>query len=113
MAIHVYTDDARGLLDALYALIDEGYIQTWGYDWEGDFTHADQWRYGAWLIPDAKSNELTLNILVSRDVRGAISTEVYALYHGRFIETLLAYVKDRFDRILCSALPEPADWIGS
>jgi len=64
MAIHVNTDDSQGLLDSIYAAIDEGSIETWAYDDDMDFFHdtADgQWKGEAWLHPTVGKGVLVLN----------------------------------------------------
>ena len=91
MAIQVNTDNPQGLLDSIYAAIDEGSIETWAYDEDKDFFHNTsdgQWEGEAWLRPTVASDALVLNIV--RPTEG-LSKEAYAVYHGRFIEMLLAH----------------------
>lgn len=108
MAIHFYTSQPREVLDRLRSLIDEGKIKTWSYDKDGDFTHtAQQWRYKAWLRPQVLSGELALFILPPKEQ--GISTEIYAIYHGRFVETALAHVDRLFASARASAMPELGD----
>jgi hypothetical protein len=95
MAILFRTTNASGLLTAFKKAIDEGRVVTWAYDQDGDFTHtAEQWRNAAWLRPKSIPEGLAVNILCPKN--RAISTEVYAIYHGRFIESLLAHYDSLF-----------------
>jgi hypothetical protein len=108
MAVVVITDDARGLLHAIRTAIDESRIETWSYDKDGDFTHtAEQWKQCAWLRPLLKEDRLVLNIIPPR--RRAISTRVYGIYHGRFIEMLLCHFDGRFMKAWATANPTDGD----
>lgn len=96
MAIQVKTADPQGLLDAIYEEIDEGQIETWTYDEDGDFIHDTpdgQWVGKAWLHPVPGAAILTLNTIAPTE---GLSDEAYAVYHGRFIEMLLAHFDDEF-----------------
>src|SRR5664279_1489023 len=110
MAVRVYTDDPQGLLDAVYQAIDEGTIVTWAYDDDGDFTHttaSEQWEGQAWLTPIPQSGCLLLNILGAANVE--TSKEIYAVYHGRFIEMLLVHFDEGFSRADATAQPIAGD----
>ena len=96
MAITVEAADSKGLLAAIYGAIDDGQVETWTYDEDGDFVHhtADQqWEGQAWLTPSLKPGVLTLNTVPPKT---GISGEAYAVYHGRFIEMAIEHVSDRF-----------------
>lgn len=112
MAIEVITDDATGLLTAIYAGINSREIETWVYESEdGCFTHAaPQWQYQAWLTPEAEEKILRLSILAPEE--RPISVEAYAVYHARFTEMLLAHFDNRISHICVSALPERGDDVG-
>ena len=98
MAVIVKTDGPSGLLKAIKDGIDKGSIETWSYDQQGDFTHTpDQWKNKAWLRPQIYQGELRLGILKPQGVN--MSTVVYGVYHGRFIEMLLSH----FDKSFLSA----------
>jgi hypothetical protein len=88
--IILHTNTPRELLQAIKSSIDKNRIETWAYDKEGDLTHtAAQWRQKAWLRPSIKNNSLTLNIIWPK---GQLRPqEVYAIYHGRFIEMVIAH----------------------
>ncbi len=109
MAITVATDDPRGLLDAIKASIKESRIETWQFK-DGYFTHTpEQWRYKAFLKPSIGVQVLTLNIIRPKDAR--VSAEVYAVYHGRFIEMLLAHFDRTFGSASASAIATAEDLV--
>ena len=95
MAIRVTTAQPSSLLAAVKKAIDERKVDTWSYDSDGDFTHTpSQWAKKAWLRPRVQSSGLILNILNPKGV--SLSKEIYGVYHGRFIEMLLAHFDDKF-----------------
>jgi len=98
MAVFVKCDNPRGLLQKIYRAIDDNDVKTWTYDDAGDLTHsAAQWEDRAWLRPRiTEQGNLVLNIVAPQ---GGVSTEVYAVFHGRFVEMLLAH----FDKDIESA----------
>jgi hypothetical protein len=91
MAIYFDTKTPKKLLAAFKKAIDDGHIATWSYDKDGDFTHtAEQWVRRAWLHPEIKEGQtLSMFILAPQDAK--ISSEIYAIYHGRFIESMLRH----------------------
>jgi hypothetical protein len=108
MAINVETSNPQGLLDAIKSKIDQKHIQTWEYDKDGDFTHsAAQWNKRAWLRPSVGLGSLKLTTLPT--VNGNVTTELYAIFHGRFIEMLLAHFDGSFTNAEASAMPMGAD----
>lgn len=95
MAIIVKTDNPSGLLKAIYKAIDDNKVETWIYDSDKDFTHAPaQWKNKAWLRPKVYTGELRFGILKPKN--SGLSKEVYGVYHGRFIEMLLAHFDTDF-----------------
>ena len=95
MAIIVKTSDPAGLLKAIYKAIDDKKVETWSYDSDGDFTHTpEQWRNKAWLRPKVYTGELRFGILKQKNVE--LSTTIYAVYHGRYIEMLLSHFDKSF-----------------
>ncbi|MGD1210105.1 MAG: hypothetical protein ABR973_01955 [Candidatus Acidiferrales bacterium] len=97
MAVRLFTDDPSKALGALKRMIDEGHIDTWRYDSQGDFTHtaaSGQWKNKAWLRPKLCADRLEMNII--RPKNGSVDREVYAVYHGRFIETAVAHIPKLF-----------------
>jgi hypothetical protein len=104
MSVRAFTDDASGLLTRIKKLIDGGHIDTWAYDKDGDFTHTpSQWKNKAWLRPQVKSDMLRMVILNNTKV--TFTREIFAVYHGRFIEMLISHVSDRYTS--ASASPNP------
>ncbi len=102
MAIIIKTNAPSSLLDAIKKEIDEGKIETWSYDSDGDFTHTpEQWKFKAWLRPKIYNGELRFGILKNNKVD--LSTVVYGVYHGRFIEMLLNHFDQKFSTALATA----------
>jgi hypothetical protein len=110
MSVRAFTNSAAALLAKIRKLIDQGHIDTWEYDHEGDFTHTpSQWEGLAWLRPQPQSDKLRLVIVKTEDIPR--TREVFAIYNGRFIEMLIAHVPDKFTSACASANPaddEPA-----
>jgi hypothetical protein len=97
MAVVLLTTDSRALLTQVRALVTQCHIATWSYDADGDFTHTaagGQWKNKAWLRPRILSDRLTMNII--RPETGSVTREVYAVYHGRFLEMAIAHVPRLF-----------------
>lgn len=110
MAIHFQTNDPDKLLASFKDSIDKGRVVTWVYDKDGDFTHTtDQWKNAAWLRPIAKNGELIFSIIKPQSRN--ISAEVYAIYHGRFIESMLVHCDLLFNRVFATALPSDDDHV--
>ena len=102
MAIIVETSDPAGLLKAIYEAINDKKVKTWSYDSDGDFTHTpQQWKDQAWLKPKVYASELRFSIL--KPEVGELQTYIYAAYHGRFIEMLLAHFDDSFTAAIGTA----------
>lgn len=103
MSVRAFTNDSASLLARVKKLIDEGHITTWAYDSDGHFTHtASQWRRKAWFEPQERSDKLRLRIIAPKS---GMTREVFAVYHGRFIEMLIAHVSKK----LTSARATPSD----
>ncbi|MET4138120.1 hypothetical protein [Pedobacter sp. UYP1] len=102
MAIIIETNAPADLLAAIKKEIDEEKIETWSYDADGDFTHTpEQWRYDAWLRPKIYVGELRFGILKNENID--MSTIIYGVYHGRFIEMLLSHFDNKFTDALATA----------
>ncbi len=112
MALHFKTQTPEKLLVAYKKAIDGGHITSWSYDQDGDFTHtAEQWFRKAWLRPRIKEgNELVFYILTPKEIK--LSSVIYAIYHGRFIESMLSHCDTLFVEGYASAMPEAGDIIG-
>lgn len=110
MAIRVFCDQPRALLDDIKASIEDEQITTWKVDGDGDFTHdTDQWRNRAWLRPRILDDRITFNILGAKTK--TMSRATYGVYHGRFIEMLLSHFDKKFDRVTATALATKEDVI--
>lgn len=95
MAIIVKTNNPAGLLRAIRQAIDDSRVETWSYDRDGDFTHTPaQWKSRAWLRPKTYPGELRFGIIKPQHV--TLSTLIYGVYHGRFIEMLLVHFDNSF-----------------
>lgn len=98
MAIIIKTINPSDLLSSIRHEIENKKIVTWSFDNDGDFTHTpEQWIYKAWLRPKIYQGELRFGLVPRKDIK--ISTVVYSVYHGRFIEMLL----DHFDKKFVTA----------
>lgn len=110
MAIHLETDNADKLLSSFKAAIDDGRIATWSYDEDGDFTHtAEQWINMAWLRPIKRGGNLIFIIVKPKN--NNISSIVYAVYHGRFIESMLSHCDTLFNNAVATAMPSDGDLV--
>lgn len=108
MSVRASTNDAAGQLARIKRLIDQGHIDTWAYDKDGDFTHTPpQWANKAWLRPQVKSDVLRFVIIKPEDT--PLTREIFAVYHGRFIEMLIAHVADRVTNACASPNPVSGD----
>ena len=112
MAIYLETKTPNKLHNAFKKAIDDGHIVTWSYDEDGDFTHTpEQWVKKAWLRPKVtKEKRLSLYIVSPREE--TISSEVYAVYHGRFIESMLRHCDSLFTEARTTSMPEGDDSVG-
>jgi hypothetical protein len=111
MALYFITDTPNKLLTAFKKAIDDGHVVTWSYDKDGDFTHTtQQWSGLAWLRPAAEVGRLVMNIIPPKSSK--ISTEVYAIYHGRFIESMLAHCDNLFTVGQATAMAQSGDSLG-
>lgn len=110
MAIIITNSDPSTLLKKIYKAIDDKNVVTWSYDKDKDLTHKTiQWENKAWFNPQVYPNELRFGILGQEGIE--LSTEVYAIYHGRFIEMLLAHFDSEFGHaIATSQKTEPDDF---
>jgi hypothetical protein len=108
MAVIVKTNNPSNLLKLIYKAIDDKKIETWSYDSDGDFTHTpDQWKNKAWLRPKVYTGELRFGILGQKNVK--LSTTIYAVYHGRFIEMLLSHFDKEFSAAGATAVKTEPD----
>lgn len=108
MALYFTTSDSEKLLKVFKEKIDDKSILTWSYDSDGDFTHTvPQWEKLAWLRPRIQSGKLVFYIVCPKDRK--ISVTTYAIYHGRFIESMLSHCDSLFTQGYASAGIEGED----
>jgi len=108
MALRIFTNDPGALLESLRKGIDQGSVDTWSYDADGDFTHTpDQWRDQAWLRPSVQEGTLSFG-LIGRD-NVPMTPALYAIYHARFTEMLLCHFDREFTAITTTAAGDAID----
>jgi hypothetical protein len=111
MAVKTYCNNPQQLLNKIKAGIRAGSIKTWTLDTDGDLTHAtQQWKNKAWFRPSLQQGLLLFNILGPQGA--AMSTEIYAIYHGRLIEMLLAHFDADFTNAAATNYPVSGDFVG-
>lgn len=89
MAIIIQTQNPNQLIKSLNEAILSRSILTWAVDNIGDYTISrDQWRYLAWMRPHIDGDRLIFGIIQSK--RFPMTRELYGVYHGRFVATLLS-----------------------
>lgn len=100
------------LLGIYTSEIDEGHVDTWIRNKDGNFTHKPpQWINAAWLCPVIEPDRLVFNI-VNTPGR-PITKYVYAVYHGRFMESMLAHCDLWFDDAYATGLAQYPDLIAA
>lgn len=106
MAVRAFTDSPSQLLEALKGLLENGDVDGWGLDGDGDL-----YRSGpdviAWMRPKILEDRVAFYILGSK--RYNISTETYAVYHGELIALLLRHFDSKFKTVSATAMPAPGD----
>ena len=108
MAVRVFCKSPGTLLNNIKARINDGSIETWAIDADGDLTHSPvQWKDRAWLRPVLLEDRLVFRIIPPKGKH--ITRAVYGVFHGRFIEMLLRHFDLEFDRAVATALPADGD----
>lgn len=108
MALYFKTNEPQKLLNEFKNAIRDGRVATWSQDADGDFTHIpEQWKNKAWLRPVIETNQLKIIIIKQQDI--TMSSEVYAIYHGRFIESMLVHCDKFFSSAVATALATDED----
>jgi hypothetical protein len=108
MAIYFTTATPKKLLASFKNAIDEELVTDWTYDQDGDFTHTSrQWINKAWLHPEYENECLSFFTLPPKS--GTITQEIYAEYHCRFIESMMAHCFALFSQGIATALPTQKD----
>lgn len=112
MAIFVQTKTPKKLLATYKKAIDDGRASKWSYDSDGDFTHTSpEWTGKAWLRPRIREREALIFYILGPSER-SVSTDVYAVYHGRFMEALLRHCDGLFSGARITSMPDDGDVIG-
>lgn len=110
MAIFVKTNTPGILVENIKKYIDEHKIDTWSVDSDNDFTHnVDQWRNRAWVRYKIECGRVVFCVLCRKDANMTIAE--YAVYHGRFVEMLLAHFDRDCDAIEVSPLATSYDTV--
>ena len=108
MALYFLTNTPNKLLSSIKKAVDDKKIVTWSYDVDGDFTHTvAQWKNRAWLRPEIMSDRLAFFIIKPQRIN--VSTTVYGIYHGRFLESVLTHLDSIFTAARASSMPEGKD----
>lgn len=97
MAIFVRTANPQQLLDKIRDFIDKGEIKTWQFDSDNDLTYyVAQFVGKAWFHPivAAEENSLIFGIIANQKIE--MSSQLYAIYHARFLEILLLHFTEDF-----------------
>lgn len=98
MAIYIRTQNPQRLIEGINRSIQNRDIVTWTVDKEGDYTiDRDQWRFRAWMKPTLKEGQLVMSIIQSR--KFPMTNELYAVYHGRFVSTVIAHFSDEIEGV--------------
>lgn len=98
------------LLGNILEQINNGLIDTWEIDSDGDLTHTPyQWKGEAWFRYHLNESELVFGIVARRDKK--MSKVIYGLYHGRFAEMLLTHFDTQIEEITISSMPDEYDLI--
>lgn len=113
MAVIVASQKGRELWNGIVAGIDDGSIRTWAFDNTRKYlTHTgsgDQWKNRAFMKPSLLTDKLVFNIIKPKTQN--VTIEVYAIFHGRLIEMILAHFDKLFSSAHATALPTSEDVI--
>ena len=90
MAIIIKTQRPQELINSLNRAINRRAILTWVVDDMGDYTISrEQWQFLAWMRPYILNDRIVFGIIQSR--KFPMTKELYGVYHGRFVATLLSH----------------------
>ena len=105
MAIIVHTDDPDLLLEKIYEAIDNRKAGKWTCTPDGRFTYGTLlWKNEAFFRPQIWVEEKQLRFgLIKRKDRKHISSKLYATFHTKMIELLLAQFDRDFRRVSATA----------
>jgi hypothetical protein len=106
--ISLATPTPSTLLNRFKEAIDKGHVVTWKYYSDGDFTHTPtQWAEKAYMRPIVEGGKLKFNIVKAGALN--VTTPVYAVFHGRLIESFMEHFDQNFTDAYGSALPVAGD----
>ena len=104
--ISLVSSDPTKLLTTFKKLIDDKKVVTWSYDKDGDFSHTpEQWKEFGWLRPSVGNGQLTLRFLGKQNK--TTTWEAWAVYHGRFVESMMAHCNTLYTE--ASVPPKPSN----
>lgn len=110
MSIYVKSSNPQKLINDINEKIANSGIDTWSVDKDGDYTHtAEQWKNHAWIHPIIETGRVVFAIWGRVNVN--LSVVDYAIYHGRFVEMLLAHFDRQCENIEVSSLATGYDRI--
>lgn len=108
MSLLFTTTTPQTLLDTYKTKIRQGHVKTWSVDADGDFTHTpDQFRNKVYLRPVVEIGGLRMRVLGNQAVVTTI--ELYGIYQGRFIESMISHCPDLFTTVSASPRPTNSD----
>lgn len=103
MALVVETDEPDEVMKRIYADIENNRIDTWTVNAAGYFTAVPkQWYNRAWMRKSNLMKERYLCFGIIEVRRGTMTQELYAVYHCRFAEMILAHCGDLIGNIMIS-----------
>jgi len=106
--VSISTSSPSQLLQRFKKAIDDKHVVTWKYYRDGDFTHTpDQWADRAYMRPSIELGQLKFNIVKTADHN--VTVPVYAIYHGRLIESFLEHFDQSFGIANGTAQPSGGD----
>lgn len=109
MAILINAKDPNNILGKIKSAIDEKKVITWTYDSDNDFTHSlEQWKFKAWMRPFEHINDKGYNISFGfvGNTNVITTAELYAVFHGRFLELLLSHFDTDIKNFFVTSLPD-------
>lgn len=105
MAIIIHTKNPSLLLKLLNIAIDNGEIRTWLVDEDGDYTISRfQWFQHAWFRPYRDENDRHLAFGIVQSSVYPMTRQLYGVYHGRLVATLLSHFDSMMDDVEISPM---------
>ena len=103
MALVVETDNSDEVIKRIYDGIENNHIDTWTVNAAGYFTAVPrQWYNKAWMRKSNLIKEKYLCFGIIEVQRGSMTQELYAIYHCRFAEMILAHCGDLIGNMMIS-----------